>query len=301
MIAFTLHVVTMIAIYSLVVLGLQLAVGRGKVMFVAPTFSFAVGAYSSALLTTAAKLSPSEAMIVGAVLAGLGSAVLATLTWRLRGDHLVLATLGLCEILRSCLNNWDTMTGGSIGVMNIPPLWPKTPPAKFPLLYLTVTGVLLSIGIMYCLRLNKSPFGRIHAALSGDEAGTAALGRPVRRTKVLAISWGGVLGSIGGSMYAHYMGYVDPTTFTVGEAILLFAMLLIGGLGSPLGSVAGTAVFILLPEGMRFVGVSSAIADPLRRVVCAVVLLMIVRFRPNGLFGTYLQSATNILRTTKHG
>lgn len=284
--AFALHVVTMTCIYALVVLGLQLAVGRGKVLFIAPTLAFAIGAYASALLTTTGRASVPAGIAIGALLAFVASGALGLLSWRLRGDHLILATLGLCEIVRSCLNNWDDVTGGSIGVMNVPPLWPKVTPGKYPLVYLGVSATALALGIIVCRRLNRAPFGRVHAALAGDEAGTAAIGRPVGRTKLLAIAWGGVLGSLGGALLAHYAGYIDPSSFTVGEAVMLFAMLIIGGLGNPLGAVVGTAIFVLLPEGLRFLGLPGQMADPLRRAVCGVMVLLFVRFRPQGLFGS---------------
>lgn len=290
MTAFALHILTMTCIYALVVLGLQFAVGRGKVLFIAPTMSFAVGAYSSALLTTTGS-SVAAGVLLGAALAGGLSGVLGLLSWRLRGDHLILATLGLCEIVRSVLNNWEGLTGGSIGVMNIPPLWPRVTPGRYPVTYLSVAAGTLVVALVFCVRLNRSPFGRIHAALAGDEAGTASVGRPVGRTKVLAIAWGGVMGSLGGSLLAHYAGYIDPTSFSVGEAVLLFAMVVIGELGNPFGAILGTTIFVLLPELLRFLGLPGQMAEPLRRVTCGVLVLLIVHFRPQGLVGRTVRAA----------
>lgn len=288
---FCVHVAILIGIYALLVLGLQLGIGRGRVMFVAPTVFFAVGAYSSALLTTKLGWNPPFAAGIGVVLAGLVGYVASFLAIRLSGDHLLLASLGLCEITRSVLNNWDTVTNGSIGVMNVPPLVPWLSPTGQ--LYATLVLTMISVGacLLFLSRLTESPFGHVHASLQGDEAGTATLGRPVARTKQLAIVWGAVWAGVAGSLFAHYAAYVDPTTFSVNEAVMILAMLIVGGMQRPTGAIFGAVIFVLLPELLRFVGIPTHIADPLRRVACGVLLLGIIRFCPQGFVGIGTRSA----------
>lgn len=282
---FLIHLAILIGIYALLVLGLQLGVGRGRVLFVAPTLFFAVGAYSSALLTTKVGWNPLFAVGTGAVLAGIVGYVASFLALRLTGDHLLLASLGLCEITRSVLNNWDNVTNGSIGVMNIPALIPGISPTAHLYLILALTLMSLVACLLFCWRLARSPFGHVHASLHGDEAGTATVGRRVGRTKQLAIAWGAVWAGVAGSLFAHYAAYVDPTTFAVTEAVMILAMLIVGGMQHPIGALLGAAIFVLLPELLRFAGIPSHVADPLRRVACGVLLLAIIRFSPHGLAG----------------
>lgn len=280
---FLVHVSVLIGLYALLVLSLQLSIGRGRVLFVAPTVFFAIGAYCSALLTTKLGLHPFVATGLGAILAGCVGYATSLLALRLSGDHLLLASLGLCEITRSVLNNFDWLTNGSIGVMNIPALISGLSPTEHHYLVLVLTSVLLVGCLLFVQRVIRSPFGHIHASLHEDEAGTAALGQPVRHTKRLGIAWGAVWASLAGSLFAHYAAYVDPTSFTVTEAIMVFAMLIVGGLKHPAGAVFGAAIFILLPELLRFAGIPGHLADPLRRVACGFLLLGVVRFCPHGM------------------
>ena len=141
----------------------------------------------------------------------------------------------------------------------------------------------MSFTFVFSNWLSQQPFGLVHASLDGDEAGVEAIGKRVGGAKRAGIALGGFIAGIAGVLFAAYTSYIDPTTFTVGESIMIFAMLAIGGLGSPFGAILGACLFVLLPEFLRFLGLPDHVADPARRMICGVMLLLVMRFRPNGL------------------
>ena len=286
MTVFLLHILIITGIYALVVLGLQISIGRGRVLLIAPTIFFAIGAYSYAILTTTLQWHPLLSAPLASLLGGCAGYITSFLSMRLKGDHLVLASLGLCEITRSVLNNWDALTNGSIGMMNIPSLFNTTSRYQELWLFFTTAAIFVLLTFVFSNWLSRQPFGLVHASLDGDEPGVEAIGKRVGGAKRAGIAIGGFIAGIAGVLFAAYTSYIDPTTFTVGESIMIFAMLAIGGLGSPFGAILGASLFVLLPELLRFLGLPDHVADPTRRMICGAMLLLVMRFRPNGIIST---------------
>ncbi len=113
--------------------------------------------------------------------------------------------------------------------------------------------------------------------------GAASIGKNVRRYKVAIFVVSAMLASVGGSLYAGLISYVDPFAFTVNESIFLQALVIIGGAGNVYGSVVGAAVLIILPEALRFFDVPATVASPIREILYGTLMILFLRFRPKGL------------------
>lgn len=282
---YVLHLLIQVSVFAILALGQHLLFNRAGMLFVAQVALFAVGAYGAAIAATMG-LSPALALLAGTGLALVVGFPMGFPALRLRDDFLLVASLGFCEIVRSILNNWTQVTGGAAGFMNIPAfsLGPVTlagPKGMFPV---AVAAAALCVTVFYLVE--RSPFGSLLAAIGEDTEGARGLGKSVRRAKVvtlaLAASWAGAAGGL----WAFYISYLSPTSFTVWESVLVLAMVIIGGSGRLEGALLGAGVLIIIPEVLRFAGLPMTVAGPVRQILFGAALVLIMRFRPEGLLGT---------------
>jgi len=133
------------------------------------------------------------------------------------------------------------------------------------------------------VQLARSPFGRVLRAIRDDEVFTKSLGKAIYRYKISTFAVSGSMAALAGGLYAYYMTFIDPTSFTIMESILILSMVIIGGAGSRWGPLVGATVLVILPEGLRFLGLPDSVAGNLRQVIYGVLLIVIVIFRPKGL------------------
>ena len=136
-------------------------------------------------------------------------------------------------------------------------------------------------------RIVNSPFGRILRAIREDETAALAVGKDVNKYKIIVFAIGAFFAGIAGSLYAHYITFIDPSSFTVMESITILLMVVFGGMGSLSGSFIGAAVLVILPELLRFVGMPSSIAAPLRQMIYGLLLVILMLKRPQGIVGKY--------------
>ena len=285
---YALHIVIQISIFAMLALGQHLVFGRAGMLFVAQVSLFAIGAYGTAIAASVG-LPSAISLIAGTCAALVIGLPIGLSALRLRGDYLLVASLGLCEIVRSILNNWDHVTGGAAGFMNIPAFrWGGNdfvgPKEMFPLV-ITVTAVC----VIAVYLIDHSPFGSLLMAIGEDAEGVRGLGKSVRRAKVAAIGFAAACAGFAGGLWAFYLSYLDPNSFTVWESILILAMVILGGSGRLGGALLGAAVLVIVPEGLRFAGLPAAVAAPVRQILFGIALILMMRFRPNGLLGRMIQ------------
>jgi branched-chain amino acid transport system permease protein len=120
-----------------------------------------------------------------------------------------------------------------------------------------------------------------------DEVASEALGKDVNKHKLIVFVVGAFFAGIGGSLYAHYITFIDPSSFTVTESITILLMVIFGGMGSIQGSVVGAVILVVIPELLRFLGVPSSIAAPLRQMIYGLLLVVLMIKRPQGIMGRY--------------
>lgn len=211
---------------------LDLLAGRIGLFSVAHAAFYGLGAYTSALMSIRLGTSFSIGVLCGMVVAVLISFVVSLPSLRLNDDYFVIATFGFQMILFSVFNNWMSLTHGPLGIPGIPqPVifgWHVTSHLDF--LILAVAFACFAYIVVW--RITSSPFGRVLHAIREDEVFAKAHGKNTLYFKVTAFAVSAALAASAGSLYASYITYIDPTSFTVMESILIISMVIIGGAGS---------------------------------------------------------------------
>ncbi len=284
---YLLHILILANVYTVLTASLDLLAGRTGLLSIAHAAFCGLGAYSSALLATRFGVPFFFGVLAGTVVATLISFVVSLPSLRLHGDYFVIATFGFQMILFSVFNNWMELTRGPLGIPGIPqPVifgWQVNSHWEF----LVLSAFFAAIAYFVVYRLTSSPFGRVLHAIREDEVFAKAHGKNTLYFKVTAFAVSAALAAMAGSLYAHYITYIDPTSFTVMESILIISMLIIGGAGSTWGPLVGAVVLVTLPEALRFVGLPSAVAANLRQIIYGSLLVIMMMFRPRGFVGKY--------------
>jgi branched-chain amino acid transport system permease protein len=284
MVAYAIHLLILIGIFLILSLSLQLALGYTGLLNLGHIAFYAIGAYISALLTL-----NGVPFIVAFLLAGVGSfivgALLALPTKRLRGDYLALATLGFSFVVYAITLNWTGLTRGPLGLPGIPK--PEIAGVLFSsnLAFLGLVAVVAVITYFLIKRLVDSPFGKVLEAIRDNELAVKILGKNSFRVKVITLGTSAFFAGIAGSLYAHYITFIDPSSFTIMQLIPIISIVIIGGMASLKGTVIATIFLVLLPEPLRFIGFPSSIVGPMRQIIYALVLILMLIYKPKGFYG----------------
>ncbi|MGA2080194.1 MAG: branched-chain amino acid ABC transporter permease [Holophaga sp.] len=240
----------LIFIYGSVVSSFNLLAGYCGVISVAHAGFFGIGAYTAGLMSVHLHTGFLTGMVAAALLTALLSLVVGFATVRLRGRYLIMATLGINEVINLVMFNSE-FTGGPNGLpgVSFPELFGFTFSSTASLYYLNLGGLVLVTAIV-ALVVN-SPFGRAMVALREDERAAEAIGIDTLRTKLMAFTLAGALAGLAGVFYAHNNQFVSYQTFTTDESFILLAMLVIGGLGTVAGPIIGVVLLLALPEALR--------------------------------------------------
>jgi branched-chain amino acid transport system permease protein len=276
-------------IYALMALGVNVMWGLAGMVNLGLVGFFAVGAYVSALLTLKLGVPMAAGMAAGALVASLVGVGVALITVRLRGDYLAIVTLGFAESIRIVASNALWLTNGTDGISGIPgPYRGSLPPEAFNLLYLAIVGTIVAVTYVGAERLRASPFGRVLRAIRDDEQVAAVAGKHVALFKVKAFAIGAAPLGLAGALYGHYTSYIAPDIFVPLLTLYIKLALLTGGLGNNRGAVVGAFAVVFLLESTRFMiplipGVSAVQGAALREFLIAAMLIVMLRFRPQGL------------------
>jgi branched-chain amino acid transport system permease protein len=250
---YALEVVDLALINALVVVGLNFVTGwTGQVNFGQAAF-FGIGAYATAVASKAGMpwiVTP----VLAAVLAATASLFLGLPTLRLRTFYLAMATIGFGEIVRLVLLHWEPVTGGSSGLRAIPgiAIGPFAPAGNIQHYYLLLA--VLALATLVAWRIRRSRLGRAMIATRDSEIAAELGGIDTVRTKIIALLLAAIYAGVAGCLYASYLHYINPDTFTNQQAVLFFTMLVIGGTGSLAGAIVGALLLTFLPELFRSAG-----------------------------------------------
>ena len=250
---------------------------------------YAIGAYTTALLSLRLGWSPLAGIAAASALAATTGAVVAVVTARLKGDYLAIVTLGFSEVVRLAASNEIWLTNGTSGLSNVPGL-PRSmlSPTEVNLAYAGIVWAAVGVVALLLGQLSRAPFGRVLRAIREDEMVAAVAGKHVLRFKVQAFMVGAaVLGAAGG-LYAHYIGYVAPDSFQPLITIYVVLALTAGGTGTMRGAILGAVFVVALTEGTRFLGGVLPFLSPvriaaLREGVIGLALIVVLTWRPQGL------------------
>ncbi len=317
-----LRVINFAGIFTLICIGLSLLLGYAGQISIGQAGFFAIGAYSSGILTAQFGYSPLVGILVGICINSLVAYFVGIPTLKLRGHYLAMATLGIGEIINivavadtgeitkllqflgekvgyapgvvaEALDPFRSLTGGPSGFGQIPSLgigpWQLSTPAEW--FYLIWLVVLLSM--ILALNLIHSRIGRALRAIHGNEEAARAMGidTPALKLGIFIISAG--MASIAGSLYAHYVTFISPATFSINESITFLVMVAVGGMMNVWGALVGAIIWTILPESLRVF----ADYDILMK---GLVLLVIMMFMPEGIVGL-LQDSLKQWKTEKTG
>ncbi|MBR9692752.1 branched-chain amino acid ABC transporter permease [Candidatus Woesearchaeota archaeon] len=282
---YLLHLFIIACLYVILTTSLNLAIGYTGLLNLGHIAFYAIGAYTSSLLALNFGVPFWIGALAGATLAAIVGYLLSYPTIKLKGDYLALGTLGFSIIVESVLKNWVSLTRGPLGLPGIPK------PSIFGFAIDTIPkyalfGLILAVLVYIVLEIVvRSPFGRVLQAIRDDEMAAKTLGKDTFNAKAKALALSAFIAAIGGSYYAHYVTFIDPTFFSILETILIFSMVIVGGTASMLGSVAGAVLLTLLPEPLRFLPFPSSIIGGMRQALYALLLVLVIRWRPQGLIG----------------
>jgi len=284
---YLLHILVITGIYTILSLSLDVVLGYTGLPALGHISFAAIGAYTSSLLALRFGVSPWIGLILGAILSMFFGALISLSSTRLKGDYLAIATFGLGVIVYEIANNWITLTRGPMGIPGIPGLSVFNFPITHIWQYLIV--VIIFVGITYAVlsRIVRSPFGRVLRAIREDEPAAQSLGKNTNKYKVIVFIIGAFFASIAGSLYAHYITFIDPSSFTPMESITILLMVVLGGMGTLNGSFIGASTLIIFPEILRFIGLPDAIAAPVRQMLYGLLLILLMLKRPQGVLGQY--------------
>lgn len=284
---YILHILVISGIYIILTISLNLIVGFTGLPSMGHAAFSCIGAYTSALLALNMGLSPWIGLFVGACVAALSGIIIGYPSVRLKGDYLALTTFGLGVIVYSIAKNWVSLTRGPMGLPGIPgfSIFGFQLSEIWSYLLLVLVSVIVTVFIIK--RIVNSPFGRILRSIREDEIASEVLGKNVSKYKLLVFIIGAFFAGIAGSLYAHYITFIDPSSFTVMESITILLMVIFGGMGSISGSVVGAVILVVFPELLRFLGMPSSIAAPMRQMIYGLLLIVLMLKRPRGLMGVY--------------
>jgi len=276
----------LINIYALLCLGNNLTVGYAGLLNLATAASFAIGSYTTALIMTRLGMGLPMA-IGGAILVSLVLAlVIGSATLRYRRTSFALASLAFQVLVLAVIRNTEVF-GGTLGIKGIPrPAWIGTGSGSL-LAFWLLTAVILVAVILGYLGLRRSPWALALQASRDDELAAVSVGKNVPWIRVEAFLVSSVIIAVAGGLFASYIQYIDPTSFGVDESILLLLALVCGGTCNTRGPVLGAVFVIALPEWLRFLDVSAPYAANIRSIVFGILVILLMRYRPQGLAGRY--------------
>jgi branched-chain amino acid transport system permease protein len=265
-----------IGIHTVLVVGLNLLMGYAGQISLGHAAFFGLGAYTSAILTVTYGLNPWLALVAGLIICGLASFLIGLPALKLRGYYLAMATLGFGVIVYIVFNEAQTVTGGPSGLSSIPSL--KFTGLSFDSprkLYLLIWPAVILI-LALSASLVNSRIGRALRALHDSEVAAESLGVNTQRLKLLIFVWSALYASLAGSLYAHTLNFIAPSSFDIMFSIKLVTMVVVGGMASIWGSLLGAGVLTVLPELL-------VMFHDFEVVIFGGILMVVMIFLPRGL------------------
>jgi len=261
--------------YATMGLGLNVVLGYAGLLDMGYAAFFAIGAYTSAILTVNLEWNYFLSIPIAVVVTGLAGIVIGYPTLRLRPDYLAIVTIGFGEVVRTAFNNWQYV-GATRG------LYPLPNPELFGFVFddpqrqLILAAVLFGIVLAFVNRLGVSHIGRAWRAIRDDDFAAEVVGVPTLRLKIGAYVMGGAVGAIAGAIFPSRSVAIDPTNFTLFVSVQVLMVVVLGGLGSVRGVLLASTVFVVLPEILREV-------QDYRTLIFSALVIAMVKFRPSGL------------------
>ncbi len=276
---YIMNIIIKIIIYIVLALGLNILVGYTGLVSLGQAGFVAIGAYTTAIVTTRFGFNFFTSIILAVILSICVGVIVALPTLRLTGTYLAIITLGFGEIVRTIIIVWEPVTNGPLGIRNIPK------PSIFGLQLTLNNGglyylslLLLFLVLIVNIRFYNSKTGRALRSIKRDETASIMMGISTTYYKVLAFVLSAIISAISGAVYSTQLGYIDQNTFTFDMSTMILSIVILGGMGTIRGMVLGSVILVILPE------MSRSLMD-YRFVMYGLILVLMMRFRPQGILG----------------
>lgn len=276
---YLIRIMTMICLYSILALSLNLLTGYTGLVSIGHSAFCAIGGYTSSLLSLYLGLPWFITAIFAMIMAGLVGLLVAAPTSRLSGSYLTIATLGFGEIVKMVALNWQSLTGGPLGVNHI------ERPVFFGITLTTFNGgffylivILTFLVTLAIYRIVHSKMGRAFMAIRDDSLVATLMGVDVSKYKMKSFVIAASIAGLAGAFYVHFVRFLDPNTFNFDISIIIISIVILGGSGSIPGMFLGSVLLISFPEILRF-------ASEFRFIIYGLILVLMMRFKPSGFLG----------------
>lgn len=281
---YLLHLGTLFCIEVLLVQSMNLYLGYTGILALSTIAFWGIGAYTSALLSLNGFPFFLAFLIAGLLPAFLGF-LLGLTSIRLRADYLGIVTLAFGQIVLSIMQNWDGLTNGALGLSKIPKPSFLSFSFNTKLEFFLLSLVLTSLLMFFLFRVLKSPFGLVLETIREDEIAATSIGKNTVKYKLLAFSIGAGIAGFSGSIYAHFITFINPQSFVIDELALILVMTVVGGLGTFRGAFLGVLSITVLFEGLRFLDLPAQVLGPLRLLLYSLLFLITLMYFPQGVGG----------------
>jgi len=283
--AYVAHYLVMVGIYTILAVSLNLLMGYAGIFSLAHAAVYGIGAYASALVALKLGFGFWGGLVVAAVAGACAAALVGIPSLRVAGDYYIVASFGLQVVILTVFMNWTDLTNGHAGLAGIPR------PRVFglvidnPFKYVALSLALAALTYAICHRLTNSAFGRTLRAVREDEIAAQAMGKNVVLIKIVITTISSALGALGGSLYAHYITYINPSSFTLEESIFIASLVILGGTERLAGPVVGAFILLAVPEALKFLAIPDTVAAPMRQILYGTLLILFMFVRPEGILG----------------
>ena len=281
---YVIHLAILVGIYLILAQSFNVVFGLGRLLNLAQVAAFALGAYSTALLSTELERGFWTCIPAGMGVAAFFALLIGAISLKLSEDYFAIGTLAFNAVISALLINWKSLTRGVLGIPGIPR------PEMFGIdfyenrNFLVLVLICDVVVLIFCSLIFKSRLGRNLRALAESELAGASLGQNIRAVRNDAFIISSMFAGLAGGLFAYYINYVDPTMFSLSEMVFVLSIVVIGRPGSFWGCIGATAFLVLLPEPLRFVDIPSHILGPMRQLLQALILFGVVYWKRESLF-----------------
>jgi branched-chain amino acid transport system permease protein len=278
------HLAILVGIYLILAQSLNLTFGLGRLFNLAHIAVYAIGAYTTALLSTNMGLSFWFCIPASMVLCALFALLIGAISLKLDEDYFAIGSLAFSSVVTAVLINWKSLTHGVLGIPGIPR------PDIFGVNFYDNSNFLVLLGITVFIVLTvihlifHSRFARRLRAQAEHHCAATSLGINLASIRNQSFVVSSALAGLAGSFFAYYINYIDPSSFGLHEMVFVMSIVIIGKPGSFWGVVLATFFLVLLPEPLRFLSISPSILGPMRQLLYSLILFIVVFWQRKTLF-----------------
>ncbi len=278
------HLAILCCLYLTLAQSFNLVFGVGKIFNLSHISAYAVGAYTTALLSTRTGFEVWSCLVCSICIGAVFSVIVSAVSARLKEDYLAIGTLALHSVVIALLTNWKSFTNGVLGIPGIPRplLFGSELQDSTSFFIFTLSLSLLALGVLICLF--RSPFARALRAQAESQIAAQSLGVSLPYCRSIALLASSAIAALSGGIFAYYLNYIDPSSFGLSEMVLILAIVTLGTPGSFRGVIFASLFLVLLPESLRFIDLPSSILGPARQLLYAIVLFFAVYLRREKIF-----------------